>query len=188
MNHLKQRGFTLLELMITVAILAIILAIGVPSFLSTIAKSQITTQTNNMLAALNTTRMLAIKNNTGFSICASSDGASCTANTAWNQGWIIFRDTNRNRAVDGEAISNVGTAVPTLNITGPAAITFGADGALIFPVPVPNVNNGNIGLRVCKTTTALPANQNARDILINAVGRTHSELPSPAITTAGACP
>ncbi len=187
MNHLKQRGFTLLELMITVAILAIILAIGVPSFLSTIAKSQITTQTNNMLAALNTTRMLAIKNNTGFSICASSDGASCTANTAWNQGWIIFRDTNRNRAVDGEAISNVGTAVPTLNITGPAAITaitFGADGALFFPVPAPN----DIELRVCKTTTALPANQNARDILINAVGRTHSELPSPAITTAGACP
>lgn len=190
MNHTpQQRGFTLLELMIAVAILAIILGIGVPSFLSTIAKSQLTTQTNNMLAALNTTRMLAIKNNTGFTLCASNNGTACTANTAYNEGWIIFRDTDRDGVVDAgatppEAVTNVGVAVPTLSITGANPITFGADGFRINPAPA---TNANASIRVCKATTSLAANQNARDILINAVGRAHSQLPNPAIATAGAC-
>jgi type IV fimbrial biogenesis protein FimT len=69
MLHAKKTGgFTLIELLITLAVLAIVLAFAVPSFTNLIENSRVTTQTNNLLAAVNLARSEAVKRGVEVSI------------------------------------------------------------------------------------------------------------------------
>ena len=87
----ENRGFTLLELMVTLSIAGIILAIGVPSFRSVMQNQRMTTATNEMVTSLNLAKSEAIKRVVYVSICKSSNGVTCgAAGTSWNDGWIVF--------------------------------------------------------------------------------------------------
>ena len=70
-----QRGFTLLELMITVAVLAILLSLGVPSFAETIRNNRVAAQTNELVTALSLARSEASKRGMPVSVCAGA--AAC---------------------------------------------------------------------------------------------------------------
>jgi len=63
------RGFSLVELMVTIAVLAILLAIGIPSFASLIASNRLTSATNELVAALQTARTEAIRRNVRVTVC-----------------------------------------------------------------------------------------------------------------------
>jgi len=65
-------GFTLVELLITMAVAAILLVIAVPSFRSLIASNELTTAANEMIGSLNLARMEAIKRNTYTQFCSDS--------------------------------------------------------------------------------------------------------------------
>ncbi len=87
----EMSGFTLLELMIALAIGSVILVLGVPSFKGTIDNQRMTSATNEMVMSLNLAKSEAIKRVTYVSICKSSNGVSCgAAGTSWDDGWIIF--------------------------------------------------------------------------------------------------
>ena len=87
----EMSGFTLLELMIALAIGAVILVLGVPSFKGTIDNQRMTSATNEMVMSLNLAKSEAIKRVAYVSICKSSNGVSCgAAGTSWDDGWIIF--------------------------------------------------------------------------------------------------
>lgn len=96
----SKYGFTLVELMITLFIAAIVLVYAVPSFNTFLLDNRLTTQTNNIVGALSITRSEAILKNMTATLCASSDQATCNT-TNWEAGWIIFNDQNANRVVDG---------------------------------------------------------------------------------------
>jgi type IV fimbrial biogenesis protein FimT len=95
-------GFTLIELMLVVAVLAITMLVAVPSMQRTIHSSQLRTETSRLLSAINLARSEAIASNTIVSLCPSSyvsDGvASCSRNYA--DGWLVFTNSNRDREVD----------------------------------------------------------------------------------------
>lgn len=95
----NQRGFTLVELMITLAVVAILVALAAPPFQSFVENNRSVTATNEFLSALTLTRSEAVKRDRVTVLCASSDGATCTG--AWNEGWIAFEDANGNGALDG---------------------------------------------------------------------------------------
>jgi type IV fimbrial biogenesis protein FimT len=83
---------TMIELLITVVVMAILMAIAVPSFRNASLGSQLSAAANNLLASVQLARSEAIKRNTAVTLCASADGATCAASGGWEQGWITVID------------------------------------------------------------------------------------------------
>lgn len=81
------RGFTLIELLVTIAVAAILLAVAVPSFQSFLMNNRMASQANDLITALNLARSEAVRRAANVTVCASSDGATCTG--GWEQGWIV---------------------------------------------------------------------------------------------------
>lgn len=96
-----SRGFTLLELMVTIAILAIVAGLSTPSFLRTIENNRAATASNDFALAIIQARSEAVKRNQPVAICKSSDGATCTNSDDWEQGWISFVDVDGDSILDG---------------------------------------------------------------------------------------
>ncbi len=93
---MRSRGFSLIELMVTIAVLAVLVTIGLPSFQSSMRTNRVATGTNELLASLALARSEAIRNPGGAGICASEDGESCGGE--WNDGWLVWLDSD----ADGE--------------------------------------------------------------------------------------
>jgi len=99
-----QVGFTLLELMTAITVLAILLGIGVPAFTEMIASNRLTATTNQMITALNLARSESSKRGIPVTVCASNAAQNACDNdpTAWTAGWLVFTDdTGTAGTIDG---------------------------------------------------------------------------------------
>ncbi|MDP5189129.1 GspH/FimT family pseudopilin [Rheinheimera baltica] len=86
----NSSGFTLVELMVTIAVLSIVMLVAVPSFNSLVQGNKLTGQVNQFVAALNLAKAEAVKRNQTILFCHSVDATSCSAPSAsgW-QGWVV---------------------------------------------------------------------------------------------------
>lgn len=104
----QNLGFTLIELIVTLALAAILLTVGVPAFQEMIRNNRAATHANEFMSTLNFARSEAVKRGRRVVLCKSQDGASCTTDGTWDQGWIVFVDTDNDAAVDaGENIIRI---------------------------------------------------------------------------------
>ncbi|MES2675220.1 MAG: GspH/FimT family pseudopilin [Pseudomonadota bacterium] len=158
----QQHGFTLLELMITVAIVAILSAAVIPSFSELIMKSRLTSQARGLMASALLARSEAIKRNQTVILCASNDGNSC--NGTWANGWIVV--TTDNLVVHKHKAAPKGFLINSAL----TSITFSASG----------LGASMTTLTVCRSLPA--AGKEERVLTISGTGR-----PSISKTSAGIC-
>lgn len=83
-------GFTLIELMITVAVLVIVLTVAIPSFNSTIQNSRSTALANDLSGALNLARSEAVKRGAEVRVCPRNAAGTACSGTDWTAGWLVL--------------------------------------------------------------------------------------------------
>lgn len=79
----RSNGFTLVELLVTIAVAAILLAIATPSFTAVINNNRLTSAANEMVATIQTGRMEAVRRNARTTVCSSANEATCGGAGAW---------------------------------------------------------------------------------------------------------
>lgn len=122
-----QAGYSIFDLIITSAV-AGVLSLGAVGMNGLVQDARMTTVVNQIMGDLNLARNEAIKRNTPITLCKSSDGASCSDEAAWRDGWIVFTDHNKNREVDAnEAIIRVQQA-----LTGNMTLRYGNTGTYTY--------------------------------------------------------
>ena len=167
-------GFTLIELAVTVAVLAILLAIAFPSFETMINQNRLTAASNEVIAALQHARLEAVRRNGRVAICNSRDGAQCQC---CERGWdgLLLVHPEGDKDEDGRPVTFTRLGAPIKLIPGHAfnrrywqyRVAYRADGrpALGSFVPLPKP----LPIRVCIQTDR-PAN-NIRDVVLHPSGR-----------------
>ena len=131
-------GFTLLELLITIALIAIVMGIGVPSYQDFVVKNRIQTQASEIRSSLAMARVEAIRRGLWIRVCPGQDG--CRGGN-WHEGWNSFVDRNSNdirTEADDETHLEVHTRLDGgSTLTGIERVVFLGDGtasAAAFPV------------------------------------------------------
>lgn len=154
-----NKGFTLIELMITVAIMSIMLTVGLPSFQSIIASSRLTSSANAMVSALQLARFEALKQHKTVTIRKKG--------TNWQDGWDVFVDRNENGNIDsGEALVSYDKLSSAVTVTGNGAsysnyVSYDASGRI-----------NTVGNFLFKTQSE------CRKVVVAATGRIRVETPS----------
>jgi len=108
----QNSGFTLIELMVTIAVAAVLAAVAVPSMQGLIAHNQLAAANNELLSAAMYARSEAVMRGLPVRMCNSATTAdsspTCNSDDSWSSGWIVFVDSNANDSVDtGEDVLRV---------------------------------------------------------------------------------
>ena len=109
-----QAGFTIIEVMITVTILAIVMVIGAPAMRDFMVRNRITGQSSDLASDLQLARSEANRRGQRVVVCQTDSTYAACGTGGWTAGWILFIDANSNAALDtGEEVIRVHQALPT---------------------------------------------------------------------------
>jgi len=165
---MKRRGFTLVELLVVLAVGSILLAIAVPGYAFMVNANRLAAVTNDLVTALHLARSEAIKRGTRVTVCKTGDAMAaspaCSTTANWKDGWLVFVDGGTRGVIDGgdillrvrEQVSS-GAVITSINYSRyisylPGGGSQGSSG----------LANGS--LKICRDSIQ-------RDIIINRTGR-----------------
>ncbi|MFC5499240.1 GspH/FimT family pseudopilin [Caenimonas terrae] len=166
----RHRGFTLIELMIVVAVATVLLGFGVPSMTALTNANKLTAASNAFLSSLRLARSEAFKRNGRVVLCKSRDGVACNPGGGWEQGWLVFHDANGDGVHDdGETVIQRGNPLPaSLRFTGNSTVgryvSFVASGST-------RMMGGGFQAGTITVCNQSLERSEARQIVLNAVGR-----------------
>lgn len=105
----RTRGFSLIELMFTIALAGILMAVAGPSMKNMFKTNRVQTEASSFVGDLMLARTEAVKRGQNVSVCVSSDGVNCLTTNTWAKGWMVFSDS-------GGACSAATTANPAIKV------------------------------------------------------------------------
>jgi type IV fimbrial biogenesis protein FimT len=176
-NPSTERGVTLIELVFTVAIFAIVCATALPAFGNLMANNRSRNAHNALVAALNLARSTAAMRQVEVGVCPSTDGAYCADSIWWQGGWIVFADSNRDGKRDPDEnliqVAQRQAAIAIASSVGRKHIGFRPDGS---------ATGSNLTLTICDRR----GSQGANTVVVNNAGRIRTGRAS-AGQSAAAC-
>lgn len=180
----RSAGFSLIELMVTMAVAVILLATAVPTFSNLMAQNQLAVASNAARGALMVARETAVMRGRPVSLCAGEPANGCSGD--WSAGqWLVFRDANHNGKLDASETILQHGRVPGAD----QSVSIGGNGplrsALVYmPLGHAEQISGAFGagrLRLCVAQAISP---NARELVISASGRVRMQR----VDFGGTCP
>lgn len=190
-------GFNLLELMITLAVAAILLGLAAPNFSEMIRNNRLTSSANDLLRSTQFARSEALKRQAAVVVCATADSSAMppACNNGAFRDWIVFVDSDGDWAVDAAemVLERHGAvhALVTVRNDNKGIVSYAASG---FSTPPPDANTASRNIVFCdqRGNQQIGTNSTARAILISATGRSRVSKQSDDVSTAvlatGACP
>jgi type IV fimbrial biogenesis protein FimT len=170
MHHVRahSNGFTLIELMVVLVIIAVILMIGVPSYTVLTQRIKLKSHANELVSSAYLARSEAIKRNASMLLCTSTDGTTCTGGDDWEQGWIVM-DPNDTVIKYQQSLAAGIILFDLSSSTGIDTVTFQSSG-VVTPAR----------FKLCQQTPSVGVEE--KRITISATGRPRIE------TTTDGCP
>lgn len=208
MDAKRERGFNLLELMVTLLVVGIVLGFGVPSFMEFQRNNAMTSAANDFVSAMQLARTEAVKRQVAVTLCESANPTAAVpaCGVGPNSGYIVFVDdvnplapapTDGNAVVDGGETVLLQRPAPggTLAITADSTyLTYGPDG-FVVPTAVGQVQPSLQNVLLCddRGNRDSGGRSAARALRVSPIGRpqilrTQADVAAAAAATGGACP
>jgi len=172
----RARGITLIELLMTLAVTAILASIAVPAFGTLVHRGQTHSSRNELTAALNGARLAAVSRPANVVVCPTRDEQYCGRTTEWQHGWLVFVDADADGERDAsEEIVSLGQPQPAgvtiLSSAGRLRVKYHSDGTS---------PGSNLTLTVCDRGGF----DRPTSIVINNAGRLRTGPATPAAASA----
>jgi type IV fimbrial biogenesis protein FimT len=163
----RAEGFTLMELMITIAVGAILLVLAVPNFVTALQKDRIGSAADQLYVSLAEARGEAVKRRRSVRVCPSADSASCRNDGDWSDGWLIFQDDDADGSPDASEIIK---AVPSTSLADNVSLgcETAVDDFVEFGTTGATIDSGTSGaFWICHSNSNVPS----REINVSLSGR-----------------
>jgi len=143
-----MRGYTLLELLVSMAVAGVVLAFAVPGMVTMVQNGRESAQVSSLIYSLDLARSEAIKRDSWVQVCATSDGKTCDPNaTTWNNGWLVVNAPSQTAAYPAllvmPALAGGNTLTASQKTGGgavvssvPAVVQFEGNGTLSSVLPM----------------------------------------------------
>lgn len=176
-----SRGFTLVELLVVLCVAGVLLTLSVPSFGRIISSSRLTSASNALLSSMYLARSEAIKRHGRVALCKTIDGVACAATGGWEQGWIVFSDTNNNGVRDSdEPIIERIQGLTAMRATGNSPV---AKYVSYVATGTTRLIGGGLQAGTVTVCAEPGTSDEARQIVISSVGRPRIQKVSASVCT-----
>jgi type IV fimbrial biogenesis protein FimT len=162
----RNVGFTIVELLSSLAILSLLLMFAVPSMARMLAEADLRARSSALSVALASARLRAVETGRTVSVCAREATGACRPSADWSRGWLVF--DNPRRRGQPETPTAVRTSEP---IDAPHLVVSSTGGRRILAFRPDGTSSGsNVTLTLCDRRHP----QMGRQIVVNNVGRVRS--------------